>query len=78
MRIRPAMQTRDKENTMKNPWIIKAGGELLANEKTQKKIVAALAELHKKTPIVFVHGGGPQIETELSKNKVPVSFYTEV
>jgi acetylglutamate kinase len=59
---------------MKRPWIIKAGGELMGSPAIQKKIVADLKRLSRSHPIVFVHGGGPQIEQDLVKNKIPVRF----
>jgi acetylglutamate kinase len=59
---------------MKRPWVIKAGGELLASESARAKVLADLGKVFKKNPVVFVHGGGPQIEAELIKNKVPAEF----
>lgn len=59
---------------MKRPRVIKAGGELLTSETVRKKIIADLFRWQKIAPIVFVHGGGPQIEAELIKNKIPVEF----
>lgn len=59
---------------MKRPWIIKAGGELLTLASTRKKIISDLKKIQKGRPVVFVHGGGPQIEKELVKNKIPATF----
>ncbi len=59
---------------MKRPWIIKAGGELLLPGPIRKKILADLARVARRQPVVFVHGGGPQIEQELNKNKIPTKF----
>jgi acetylglutamate kinase len=59
---------------MKRPWIIKAGGELLTLASTRKKIIFDLKKIQKSRPVVFVHGGGPQIEKELVKNKIPATF----
>src|SRR4051812_26120521 len=59
---------------MKRPWVIKAGGELLADVAIRKKIVRDLAKRHRSQPVVFVHGGGPQIEADLVKNHVPIEF----
>lgn len=59
---------------MKKIWVIKAGGELMASEETRGKILADLAKWHKKVPIIFVHGGGPQIEAELKRNNIPNTY----
>jgi acetylglutamate kinase len=58
----------------RRPWIIKAGGELMGTPSIQRRILLDLAKLAKSKPLVFVHGGGPQIETELAKNKIPNKF----
>jgi acetylglutamate kinase len=59
---------------MKRPYVIKAGGELLLPGPIRTKILAGLKTLAKKHPLVFVHGGGPQIEEELQRNNVPTTF----
>lgn len=59
---------------MKKIIIVKAGGELLKTPQTQKKILAGLSKLSLKNYVVFVHGGGPQIESELAKRKIPSKF----
>lgn len=59
---------------MKRPWLIKTGGELLASDTIRKKIVDDLARLSKSHPVVLVHGGGPQIEQELKKSRIPIQF----
>ncbi|MCG3205493.1 MAG: Acetylglutamate kinase [Elusimicrobia bacterium] len=59
---------------MKRPLVIKAGGELMIPGPIRKKIILALARIGKKYPVVFVHGGGPQIEEELNRNKIPTRF----
>jgi acetylglutamate kinase len=56
------------------PWIIKAGGELMGTPSIQRRVLRDLARLAKSKPVVFVHGGGPQIEMELAKNKIPNKF----
>ena len=58
---------------MKRPILIKAGGELLAAPETRARLVRGLKKLAKEG-VVFVHGGGPQIEAELTKNGIPVRF----
>lgn len=40
----------------------------------QRRVLRDLARLAKSKPVVFVHGGGPQIEMELAKNKIPNKF----
>lgn len=59
---------------MKRPWIIKAGGELMAALPTRRKVLADLRRLQRGERIVFVHGGGPQIEAELKRNNVEAHF----
>jgi acetylglutamate kinase len=63
-----------KKTSHKRPWVIKAGGELLVAGPARTQILKDLSRWHKKHPIVFVHGGGPQIEQELLKNNVPTQF----
>jgi acetylglutamate kinase len=59
---------------MKRPYVIKAGGELLLPGPVRKKILAGLKRIAGAHPLVFVHGGGPQIEDELKRNNVPTEF----
>lgn len=59
---------------MLKPWVIKAGGELMADSVARKNILRDLKALSRRHAIVFVHGGGPQIEKELVRNKIPVKF----
>ena len=58
----------------KRPWVIKAGGELMGSSPVRRKILRDLKSIGRSHPVVFIHGGGPQIEAELVKNKVPVKF----
>lgn len=60
---------------MKRPWVIKAGGELLTLPSVRIKIISDLKKIQNGRPVVFVHGGGPQIEKELIKNKIPAKFF---
>ena len=59
---------------MKRPWIIKAGGELMAGQPVRGKILAGLKKIQRTERLVFVHGGGPQIEAELKRNNVAAHF----
>lgn len=59
---------------MKKLWLVKAGGELMGSASIRKKILQDLKVLARTCRVVFVHGGGPQIEKELIKNKIPVKF----
>jgi acetylglutamate kinase len=59
---------------MKRPWVIKAGGELLTLPDVRRRIFHHLAQVRKKVPVVFVHGGGPQIEEELKKQNIHNQF----
>jgi len=58
----------------KRPWIIKSGGELLTQKNARKQVVSDLIQWHKRHSLIFVHGGGPQIEHILKKNRIPVKF----
>lgn len=58
----------------KRPWVIKAGGELLVPGLIRNRILSDIRRLSRSHPLVFVHGGGPQIEQELVKNKIPIKF----
>ena len=40
----------------------------------RKKILSGLKRIAGQHPLVFVHGGGPQIEDELKRNNVPTEF----
>ena len=55
---------------MKRPWVIKAGGELLATPPTAAKFSEHSRRIQTRRAVVFVHGGGPQIEAELKRNNV--------
>jgi len=59
---------------MKRPWLIKAGGELLATPATRTKILKGLRKIQANERVVFMHGGGPQIEAELKRNNVEARF----
>ncbi|MBV9080429.1 MAG: acetylaminoadipate kinase, partial [Elusimicrobia bacterium] len=59
---------------MKAPWIIKAGGELVGDAAVRRKILRGLAEASRRNPVIFFHGGGPQIEAELKRNNVAAHF----
>lgn len=59
---------------MKRPWVIKAGGELLATPATRKRILNGIKRCRKSEGVVFLHGGGPQIEAELKRNNVEARF----
>lgn len=59
---------------MKKIWVVKAGGELMATPDVRSKVLNGLKTLSKKHALVFVHGGGPQIEAALAKNKIPNKF----
>lgn len=54
--------------------MIKAGGELIGDGRIRKRIIGDLARLRAKSKLVFVHGGGPQIEKHLLQNHIPVRF----
>ena len=59
---------------MKRPWVIKAGGELLATPATRSRILKGIKRYQRREAVVFMHGGGPQIEAELKRNGVEARF----
>jgi acetylglutamate kinase len=59
---------------MRRPWVIKAGGELLAAPATRTKILKGIRNCQRDERVVFLHGGGPQIEAELKRNNVEARF----
>jgi acetylglutamate kinase len=58
----------------KKLYLIKAGGDLLTLKDSRKRILTSLARLQKKASVVFVHGGGPQIEAELKMKRIPIKY----
>jgi acetylglutamate kinase len=59
---------------MKHISVVKFGGSLTKNLKTQNKFLKKLAEMSKKESIVLVHGGGPEINFLLNKFKIKSNF----
>ncbi len=60
--------------SMKRPWVVKVGGELLNAPRERTRLLSELRRLAKKESVVLVHGGGPQIEAGLKKEKIPIQF----
>ncbi|MFN0118253.1 MAG: acetylglutamate kinase [Elusimicrobiota bacterium] len=59
---------------MKKVWLIKAGGEMVGSRLIREKIIKDILRLRKKYAVVLLHGGGPQIEQELTKANIPHEF----
>lgn len=59
---------------MKRPIVIKAGGEMFTGESSKNQIFLALKRLHAQGPVIFVHGGGPQIKKEMDQRKIKFGF----
>ncbi len=64
----------ERSRRLKRPWVVKAGGELLAAASARRKILADLVNAARSRPVVFVHGGGPQIKKELAKRRIRAAF----
>lgn len=58
----------------KNITVIKFGGSLSKNPEARKKFIAELAALAKKEPVVLVHGGGPEINSWLTRLNIESRF----
>jgi len=54
--------------------VVKAGGELLKQPRDREKLLSDLAKLSKREAVVLIHGGGPQIEAGLKKERIPNRF----
>jgi acetylglutamate kinase len=50
--------------------VLKVGGELLQGQDKLRAAAAAIAELASTTPLVVVHGGGREIDAELSRKGI--------
>lgn len=55
-------------------WVIKAGGDLLARPAARRRVLSDVARLARRHNVVFVHGGGPQIEAALTKAGISHRF----
>jgi len=60
---------------MKGIWVVKAGGEIFQKGGVSlDRFLAGMVRLARRYPLVFVHGGGPQLTDALQKRKSPVRF----
>jgi acetylglutamate kinase len=48
-------------------WVVKFGGSLLSDKKARGRFLKEAARVARKTPLVLVHGGGPEINAALDK-----------
>lgn len=54
-------------------FVVKVGGELLADDETRTKIARDIAVLHRlRIRVVVLHGGGPQLDAMTSRLGLPV------
>ncbi|MHB9156194.1 MAG: acetylglutamate kinase [Endomicrobiales bacterium] len=63
-----------REKKMKPVTVVKFGGSLGRNEKAKKKFLGDLASLAKKESVVLVHGGGPEINSWLTRLGIESRF----
>ena len=52
------------------PAVIKLGGELLEEPARLRRIAAALADAADREPLVVVHGGGREVDTEMARRGI--------
>lgn len=57
-----------------NPWVIKFGGSLLSDAKARRAFLRQAAALSRRRPLVLVHGGGPEINAALEKQRIKPVF----
>ena len=57
--------------SQKQTTLVKFGGELLEKPRRLRRIAKTLAEYSSKTPIVVVHGGGREVDSEIEKLGIP-------
>lgn len=62
-----------KTNT--RPVVVKYGGSLLQDSKEVNAFLRDVAALHRKTPVVLVHGGGRTINGALEDAGIPPKFH---
>ena len=53
------------------PAIIKLGGELLEEPGRLRRLARALADMADREPLVVVHGGGREVDTEMARRGIP-------
>lgn len=53
------------------PTVVKLGGELLEEPARLRRLAGALAGVAEREPLVVVHGGGREVDTELARLGIP-------
>ena len=53
------------------PAVIKLGGELLEEPARLRRLAGALADVAEREPLVIVHGGGREVDTEMARLGIP-------
>ena len=53
-----------------NPFVIKVGGEAVADPAVRAVVAADLATLQESASVVVVHGGGPDGTLEVSTSRL--------
>ena len=51
----------------RRPTLVKLGGELLEESARLRRIARALADLAEREPLVVVHGGGREVDAEMTR-----------
>jgi acetylglutamate kinase len=59
---------------MNSLTVVKFGGSLIKNPKTQAKFLKEFAEISRRRRFILIHGGGPQINAMLEKFFVTSKF----
>lgn len=52
---------------MSRPTVLKLGGELLEDAAAMRALAGTIASIARRVPLVVIHGGGREIDAELSK-----------
>ena len=68
---RPAKRAREGHVARGRPVVIKLGGELLEEPRRLRRIARALARIPARDRLVVVHGGGREVDTEMTRAGIP-------
>ena len=57
---------------MPSPTVVKLGGQLLEDAELIRRISRRLLRISSTEPLVVVHGGGQEVNTELVRLGIPI------
>ena len=63
--------TAQNRPRLRQPTVVKLGGELLEEASSLRRLARTLAELSSRESLVVVHGGGREIDMDLAKHEIP-------